>query len=70
MKEGNLFSAFCPICHLSSHFSGAEEHLLKARKELLLAVREMVDREIERIDERTGKKKSQKRARKVKLEED
>ena len=70
MKEGDLFSAFCPLCHLSSHFSGAEEHLLAAKKELLLAMRAMIDRELERIDERKKKKKNRRgTARKVDLHE-
>jgi len=66
MKEGDMFSNFCPICHLMSHFSGAEKHLVNARKEFLLAMRELLDKEIERLEKKSGGKGS-KKARKVNL---
>jgi len=66
MKEGDLFSGLCPICHLMSHFSGVEEHLVNAKKEFLLAMRELMDREIERLEKKSGTKGA-KKARKVNI---
>lgn len=66
MKEGDLFSGFCPVCHLMSHFSGAEEHFVKARKEFLLALRDLIDKEIARLEKKTTRKGG-KKARKVEL---
>jgi hypothetical protein len=65
MKRGELFSEFCPLCHLMSHFSEAETHVKNAKREILLAVRDMIDSELERMG---GAKASGKRkARKVEL---
>ncbi|MFQ6103477.1 MAG: hypothetical protein ACE5OP_04210 [Candidatus Glassbacteria bacterium] len=66
MKDGDLFAGLCPICHLMSHFSEADRHLLNARKELLLAIRELIDKEIERI-ERKSRGKGPRKAKRVRL---
>jgi hypothetical protein len=66
MKDGDLFASFCPVCHLMSHLSGADEHLINARKEFLLALRELIDRELERLEKKSGAK-GRKKAKKVKL---
>jgi hypothetical protein len=66
MKEGDMFSQFCPICHLSTHFSGAEKHFINAKKEFLLAMKELIDQELARL-EKKSKTKSTKKARKVNL---
>lgn len=65
MKRGEMFSQFCPLCHLMSHCTGMETHLVNAEREILLALRALIDRELERIGEKPGREK--KRARKVEL---
>jgi hypothetical protein len=65
MSEETNISSFCPLEIICSRFFSSEagKHLLNARKELLLAVKSVIEREIERTDKmkREGKgKKAQK----------
>ena len=58
-------TAYCPVYKMYTHLSSSEAgtHLLNAKKELLLAVKSFVEKEIERTD-KSGKSK---KARKVKI---
>jgi hypothetical protein len=71
MKSGELFSAFCPLCHLMSHCSGVETRLMNAKREILLAVRDLIDWELEKMARAPGQAQApgeaRKKARKVKL---
>lgn len=55
----------CPIYQMYDrlHSSEAGRHLLNARKEILMAVKSLIEKEIERTD-KTGQSK---RAKKVKI---
>lgn len=55
-----------PPSELFPELSDAKSHLLKAQKELLLAVRSVLDKAIERSEER-GKKRKSKTIKKVEI---
>ena len=58
-------TGYCPVYKMYTHLSSSDagKHLLNAKKELLLAVKSLLEKEIERTD-KTGKSG---KARKVKI---
>jgi len=56
---------YCPVYKMYAHLSSSKagKHLLNARKEILLAIKSLIEKEIERKDAR---EKSE-RAKKVKI---
>jgi len=67
MSEKCEAMSFCPVYKIYAHLSSSEagRHLLNARKEILLAVKSLIEKEVERM-ERMKVKKSDK-AKKVKI---
>jgi hypothetical protein len=63
MTEKCEITDFCPVCKIYSRLSSSElgRHLVNAKKEILLAIKTMIEREIERT-EKTG---SSEQAKKV-----
>jgi len=68
MTERDEDRACCPLCQLMSwsRDSEAAQHLRNARKEVLLAVKAVVEAGIERIDKESCRKEEGK-ARKVEI---
>jgi len=58
---------YCPVYRIYTRLSASEagRHLLNARKEVLLAIKSLIEREVERM-EKIKEKKSDK-AKKVKI---
>lgn len=56
---------YCPVYRIYEHLSSSEagEHLLNAKKEILLAVKSLIEKEVKR----TEKKGKSQKARKVKI---
>ena len=56
---------YCPVYRIYEHLSSSEagEHLFNAKKEILLAVKSLIEKEVER----TEKKGKSQKARKVKI---
>ncbi|MBW1824761.1 MAG: hypothetical protein JRI87_09375 [Deltaproteobacteria bacterium] len=56
---------YCPVYRIYEHLSSSEagEHLLNAKKEMLLAVKSLIEKEVKR----TEKKGKSQKARKVKI---
>jgi len=56
---------YCPAYKMYTHLSSSEagKHLLNAKKELLLAVKSLIEKEVER----TEKKGKSQKARKVRI---
>ena len=56
---------YCPVYKMYSHLSSSEagRHLLNARKEVLLAIKSLIEKEVAR----TEKKGKSQKARKVKI---
>jgi hypothetical protein len=56
---------YCPVYKIYTHLSSSEagKHLLNARKEVLLAVKSLIEKEVEQ----TEKKGKSQKAKKVKI---
>ncbi len=56
---------YCPVYRIYEHLSSSEagEHLLNAKKEMLLAVKSLIEKEVKR----TEKKGKSQKARKFKI---
>lgn len=54
--------SFCPLYGVISRFSKSEarKHLLNARKEILLAARSLIEKEIDRTEKAKGGEKAKK----------
>ena len=65
MSEKCEAMEYCPVYKMYSHLSSSKagKHLLNARKEVLLAVKSLIEREVER----TEKKGKSQKAKKVKI---
>jgi len=53
---------FCPVRRILSRIYSSEpgRHLLTARKEILLAIKSIIDKEVERTEEMKREKKAEK----------
>jgi hypothetical protein len=53
---------FCPVQRILSRIYSSESgrHLLNARKEILLAIKSIIDKEVERTEEMKREKKAEK----------
>ncbi|MEW6615680.1 MAG: hypothetical protein AB1401_09470 [Thermodesulfobacteriota bacterium] len=62
MEKETRVCDLCPLQSLISRFakSDVRKHLLGARKEILLAVKSLIESEIERTEEKTGGGKTSK----------
>jgi hypothetical protein len=58
----------CPFCAFLEEFGEAGEHLLNAKKEILLAIRAIVEHEIERASESMSARGKGRRAKKVEID--
>jgi hypothetical protein len=58
----------CPFCAFFEQFRDAEVHVLNAKKEILMAIRAIVDREIEVTARSIQKKDSGPRAERVEID--
>lgn len=69
MSEKTDTSSFCPLERIFSSFFSSEpgKHLLNARKELLLAIKSVIEKGIERTDEMMKKEGKEKKAQKVEV---
>ena len=65
MSEKCEAMGYCPVYRMYTRLSSTEagRHLLNARKEILLAVKSLIEREVER----TEKKGKSQKAKKVKI---
>jgi len=58
----------CPFCSFFDQFQEAEVHVLNATKEILLAIRTIIDYEIEITDRTIRKREGDPRAEKVEID--
>jgi hypothetical protein len=58
----------CPFCSFFEQFREAEVHILNAKREILMAIRTIVDREIEMTRQSMEKRGESQRAEKVEID--
>jgi len=58
----------CPFCAFFEHFREAEVHVLNARREILMAIRAIVDKEIEMTNRSMEKRGESTKAEKVEID--
>ncbi len=58
----------CPFCSFFEQFRDAEVHVLNAKQEILMAIRAVVDHEIEMTRRSMNKRKKDHGARKVEID--
>jgi len=58
----------CPFCSFFEQFQEAEVHVLSAKKEILLAIRAIIDHEIEMTKRSMEKREASPRAKKVEID--
>ncbi len=62
MTEKCEMTDFCPVCKIYSRLSSTEagRHLVNAKKEFLLAIKTMIEKEIERTEKIGGSEQAKK----------
>ncbi len=58
----------CPFCSFFEQFREAEVHILNAKREILMAIRTIVDREIEMTRQSMEKRGASQKAEKVEID--
>jgi hypothetical protein len=58
----------CPFCSFFEQYREAEAHVLNAKREILLAIRVIIDREIEATGRAMDRKGKRKKAEKVEID--